>query len=57
MAQDEIPDFAYILFDDICDVVGLSDEWPLGILKIFWRPNTSHCGKIYIVYFCSCKWS
>ena len=51
MAQDEIPDFAYILFDDICDVMGPSDEWPLGILKIFWRPNTSHWERFILCTF------
>ena len=30
----EYPDYAYILFDDICDIIGPSDEWPEGILKL-----------------------
>ena len=51
MAQDEILDYAYILFDNICDVVGPSDEWPLGILKIFWRPNSSHWERFILCTF------
>ena len=31
MDENQIPDYAYILFDDMCDVVGPSDKWPLGI--------------------------
>ena len=38
----EYPDYAYILFDDICDIIGPSDEWPEGILKLFWSRNVKH---------------
>ena len=32
----------HILFDDICDAVGPSDEWPLSILKLFCKSNVRH---------------
>ena len=38
----EFPDYAYILFDDICNIIGPSDEWPEGILKLFWSRNVKH---------------
>ena len=38
----DIPDFTYILFDNICDIIGPSEEWPEGILKLFWTRNLKH---------------
>ena len=31
----DYPDYAYILFDDICKIIGPSDEWPKRILELF----------------------
>ena len=47
----DIPDYAFILFDDICDIIGPSDEWPLSILKMFWRPNTRHWERFILCTF------
>ena len=40
--MEEILDYAYILFYDKYNIIGPSDEWPLSILKLFWRPHTKH---------------
>ena len=31
----EFPDYAYILWDDICDIIGDSENWPNKIKKLF----------------------
>ena len=51
MKMAEIPDYSYILFDDICDIIGPSDEWPLSILKMFWRPNSRHWERFILCTF------
>ena len=43
--SDIIPDYAYILFDDICDIIGPSNEWPEKILKLFWTQNVTHLAR------------
>ena len=47
----EIFDYTYILFDDICNIIGPSDEWPVSILKMFWRPNTRHWERFILCTF------
>ena len=44
----EIPDFAYI-FDNICDIIGPSNEWPEGILKLFWTKNLKHWDRFAVL--------
>ena len=38
----DYPDYAYILFDNICDIIGPSDEWPKRILELFWSREIKH---------------
>ena len=38
----DYPDYAYILFDDICDIIGPSDEWPKRMLELFWSRDIKH---------------
>ena len=47
----EYPDYAYILFDDICNIIGPSDEWPEGILKLFWSRNVKHWDHFMLCAF------
>ena len=47
----DIPDFAYILFDDICDIIGPSEEWPEGFLKLFWTRNLKHWDRFVLCCF------
>ena len=49
--MENILDDTYILFDDICNIIGPSDEWPLGILKLFWRPNAKHWERFILGTF------
>ena len=52
----EIPDYAYILFDDICEIIGPSDEWPEGILKLFWQKKSQALGLICFMLLYCCQW-
>ena len=47
----DIPDYAFILFDDICDIIGPSSEWPEKILKLSWTPNVKHWDKFILLTF------
>ena len=38
----DYPDYAYILFDHICNIIGPSDEWPKRILELFWSREIKH---------------
>ena len=49
--MEEIPDYTYILFDEICNIIGPSDEWSLSILKLFWRPHTKHWERFILSIF------
>ena len=46
-----IPDYALILFDDICDIVGPSEEWPSVIRELFWSPNVTHNNHLKLCAF------
>ena len=37
-----IPHYAYLLFDDICDIIGPADQWPTVIHNLFWTPACNH---------------
>ena len=47
----DIPDYAYILFDDICNVIGPSNEWLEKILKLFWSRNVKHWDRFLLTTF------
>ena len=36
------PNYAWILFDDICDIIGHADEWTSNIRQSFWSRNVTH---------------
>ena len=57
VTKSEIPDYAYILFDDICDIIGPSEQWPKKFLELFWSRNVGHWDQIYALYICSSQWS
>ena len=46
-----IPDYAYILFDDICDIIGPADEWPTVIRTLFWTPSCTHWNRTKVTAF------
>ena len=48
----EFPDYAYILWDDICDIIGDSENWPTKIKKLFWSKNVKHFEKLMLCAFC-----
>ena len=47
----EYPDYAYILFDDICDIIGPSEQWPKKILELFWSQNVGHWDRFMLCTF------
>ena len=51
VTKENFPDYAYILFDDICDIIGASDNWPERILKLFWTRNISHWERFMLCTF------
>ena len=46
-----IPHYAYLLFDDICDIIGPADEWPTVIRNLFWTPACNHWNRMKLVAF------
>ena len=36
VTKSEYPDYAYIFFDDICDIIGPSGQCPKEIFELFW---------------------
>ena len=49
--SDIIPDYAYMLFNNICDIIGPSNEWPEKILKFFWTQNVKHWDRFILTTF------
>ena len=49
--MEDILDYAYVLFNNVCDVVGPSDEWSILILILFWRPHTKHWERFILCTF------
>ena len=47
----DFPDYAYILFDDICDIIGPSEHWPERVLKLFWSKHISQWERFMICAF------
>ena len=47
----DIPDYAYILFDDICDIIGPAEEWPVVIRTLFWTPGVTHFNRMKLCAF------
>ena len=45
------PDYAYILWDDICNIIGPEDEWPTKIHSLFWMPNCKHVDRFQLTAF------
>ena len=45
------PDYAWILFDDICDIIGHADEWPSNIRQLFWSGNVTHFNRLKLCDF------
>ena len=45
------PDYAYILWDDICDIIGQEDEWPTKIRNLFWQPNCKHVDRFQLATY------
>ena len=39
------------MFDDICDIVGPSEEWPSVIRELFWQPNVTHANWMRLCAF------
>ena len=46
-----LPDYAWILFDDICDIIGPSEQWPKKILDLFWPRNVKHLNRFILCAF------
>ena len=51
VTNSEYPDYAYILFDDICDIIGPSEQWPKKILELFWSRNVGHWDRFMLCTF------
>ena len=47
----EIPDYAYILWDDIQDIIGPVNIWPKSMIRLFWKPNLSHMERLKVAAF------
>ena len=46
----EFPEYAYILWDNICDIVGDSENWPTKIKKLFWSKNVRHFERLMCAF-------
>ena len=44
-------DYAFILWDDICDIIWDSDKWPTKIRKIFQTKNETHFNRFILCAF------
>ena len=51
VTNSEFPDYVYILFDDICDIIGSSEEWPKRISELFWSRNITHWDRFILCTF------
>ena len=51
IANNLFPDYAYIFFSDICDIIGPSDQWPERILDLFWSKNVKHLNHFILCTF------
>ena len=51
VTKSEYPDYAYILFDDICGLIGPSEHWPKKILELFWSRNVGHWDRFMLCTF------
>ena len=47
----DFPDYAFILWDDICDIIGDSDKWPTKIKNLFWSRNVTHYNRLILCAF------
>ena len=46
-----VPDYAFILFDNICDIIGPAEEWPTVIRNLFWSPSVTHFNRLKLAAF------
>ena len=51
VTKSEYPDYAYIIFDDICDIIGPSEQWPKKIFELFWSRNVVHWDRFMLCTF------
>ena len=47
----DIPDHVYLLWDDICEVIGDPEKWPSVMRTLFWDPNIGHWNRMKICAF------
>ena len=47
----DIPDHVYLLWDDICEVIGDPDKWPTVMRTLFWAPNIGHWNRMKLCGF------